>query len=255
MLQSNMFTRRTAIIGGIAASTILIPSKAYACPKTFRVIVSLADNKNQGLVPIKASLGNGQNPANNLYWGAMYGVKSYLKRQDNWKVSQTDSSLLKSPVLESLHLNYKNGDSGGFGFAEAWDGAHQKQATEYFMKLLLQPEDSLTIFVGHNPLMDVDVDFPRFAAKHAKQNKISGRKFAVIGCQSRSYFEKGIEATGHTPYVLTAGNMAPEAYVVEAIIRAWMEGKPAQGAREYAAAAYAKYQKIPLKNANWLFGV
>ncbi len=237
----------------MAASSTLIAKPAWACPKTIRVIVSLADNTHQGIVPIKASLGNGQDPKNNLYWGAMYGVKSYFKRQTGWSVTKTDTTHFNPHVLEALNFHIK--DQPFIGYAEAWDGAHQKEATEYFMKLLLRPEDSLTIFVGHNPLMDVDVDFPRFAAKHAAQNKNLERKFAVIGCQSKAYFEKGIAATGHTPYVLTNGNMAPEAYVVEAIIRAWLESKPAQTAREYAAKAYAKYQKIPLKNANWLFDV
>jgi len=248
-----MISRRSAIVGGVAATASLMPTTALACPTTVRIIVSLADNQNQGIVPIQASLGNGQDPKNNLYWGALYGVKSYFKRQDGWKVSNADLEYFKEPVLEALQFQVK--DQSFVGYAEAWDGAYQKQATEYFMKLLLRPEDSLTIFVGHNPLMDVDVDFPRFAAKHAAQNKTSGKKFAVIGCQSRRYFEEGIKATGHEAYVLTAGNMAPEAYVVEAIIRAWMEDQPAKTARQYAAKAYSKYQKIPIKNSNWLFGV
>ncbi len=248
-----MLTRRSAIIGGLAATTAVIPRPAFACPKTVRIIVSLADNLNQGIVPVKASLGNGQDPKNNLYWGAMYGVKPFFKREGYTVESASKAYFPEGNILEFIEI-YKKEQYVPI-YAEAWDGAYQKQATQRFMDLLLRPEDSLTIFVGHNPLMDETVPFPKFAKKHVEQNKTGKRKFAVIACQSRQYFEDGIAATGHEPYVLTNGNMAPEAYVVEAIIRAWAEGKPAQTAREYAAEAYAKYQKIPLKNANWLFGV
>jgi len=47
---------------------------------TVHVFVALADNKNQGIVPVPARLGNGQDPANNLYWGAAFGVKTFFKR-------------------------------------------------------------------------------------------------------------------------------------------------------------------------------
>jgi len=249
-----MISRRFAIIGGVAASTTLLPHTALACPTTVRIIVSLADNTNQGIVPIKASLGNGQDPGNNLYWGALYGVKSYFKRQEEYEVKQSRSNAyLLEGILEKIEIF----DTKSYThiFAEAWDGARQKEATEYFMNLLAKPKDSLTIFVGHNPLMDTTVPMPDLSRQQLKYNKAKGRKFAVIACQSRSYFEERIEAAGHVPYVLTAGNMAPKAYVVEAIVRAWLENQPAQIARKYAAEAYAKYQKIPLKNANWLFGV
>ncbi|MGC6431949.1 MAG: hypothetical protein ACON5F_12965 [Jejuia sp.] len=39
--------------------------------KTIHVYVALCDNINQGIVPVPAKLGNGQDPKNNLYWGAM----------------------------------------------------------------------------------------------------------------------------------------------------------------------------------------
>lgn len=247
-----MINRRHMIAGGFAVSAIsLFPTNARACGQTIRVIVSLADNQNQGIVPIPAKLGNGQDTKNNLYWGAMYGLKTFIKRETDWRVSETRPTT--SGILEQISVSGKGLEPPLK--AEAWDGARQRQATKLFMRLLQYPEDSLTIFVGHNPLMDEIVTFPKLSQKQIDENKIYKKKFAVIACQSRKYFEDGIKATGHEPYVLTAGNMAPEGYVVEAIIRAWIEGGSAQTAREYAAKAYAKYQKIPIKNANWLFGV
>jgi hypothetical protein len=44
------------------------------------VFVALCDNKYQGIVPVPAKIGNGQDPLNNLYWGAAYGIKSFFKK-------------------------------------------------------------------------------------------------------------------------------------------------------------------------------
>src|SRR5215510_12112818 len=42
------------------------------------VFVALADNVNQGIVPVSASLGNGDNAKTNLYWGAAFGVRTFF---------------------------------------------------------------------------------------------------------------------------------------------------------------------------------
>jgi len=48
--------------------------------KVVHVFVALCDNEHQGIVPVRAELGNGRDPRTNLYWGAMYGVKTYFSR-------------------------------------------------------------------------------------------------------------------------------------------------------------------------------
>ncbi len=47
---------------------------------TIHIIVALCDNKYQGIVPVPKTIGNGQDPKNNLYWGTAYGIKTYFKR-------------------------------------------------------------------------------------------------------------------------------------------------------------------------------
>ena len=49
-------------------------------PLRVHVTVALCDNASQGIVPVPAAIGDGDDPRTNLYWGAMYGVKSWLKR-------------------------------------------------------------------------------------------------------------------------------------------------------------------------------
>jgi hypothetical protein len=47
--------------------------------------------------------------------------------------------------------------------------------------------------------------------------------------------------------------MAPEAYTLKAALDAWIAGESAEGTRERAAAAYAKYQKCSMVAARRLF--
>src|SRR5215470_8686043 len=57
---------------------------AESSPRTVHVFVALADNVNQGIVPVPAKLGNGEDPEHNLYWGAAAGVKTFFARSADW---------------------------------------------------------------------------------------------------------------------------------------------------------------------------
>ena len=48
--------------------------------KTIHIFVALCDNKYQGIVPVPKAIGNGQDHNNNLYWGALYGIRTYFKK-------------------------------------------------------------------------------------------------------------------------------------------------------------------------------
>src|ERR1044072_9085598 len=50
------------------------------------VFVALADNVNQGIVPVSASLGNGDNAKTKLYWGAAFGVRTFFSKNKDWEV-------------------------------------------------------------------------------------------------------------------------------------------------------------------------
>ena len=65
----------------VMAVTIIV----QAAPRTVHVFVALCDNANQGIVPVPATLGNGQDPQRNLYWGAMFGVKTFFGKSADWK--------------------------------------------------------------------------------------------------------------------------------------------------------------------------
>ena len=59
--------------------------------KSIHVFVALCDNVHQGIVPVPVSIGNGQKPSTNLYWGCGYGIKTYFKKSQEWKLLKTSS--------------------------------------------------------------------------------------------------------------------------------------------------------------------
>lgn len=233
----------------------MLSSKAIATGiKQARIIVSLADNANQGIVPIKSSLGNGQDPKSNLYWGALYGAKTYFERMKGWSVESGSSE--NPSILDSFELLNAEYPSTRILF-EAWDGAKQKQAVSaYFQDLRneISPNE-LVCFVGHNALMDLFIaDMP--ALKSTRDANITRRrKGVVIACQSSPYFEPHHDQLGVESYVMTWGLMAPEAYVLEGLLNAWLKNENSNAARSRAATQYARYQKIPIRSAKRLFGV
>src|ERR671918_2808728 len=77
--------------------------------RVIHVLVALCDNENQGIVPVPAHLGNGEDPERNLYWGAAYGVKTYFSRSKDWaKVAEFQEP--KDDVLERIVFRHKTHD-------------------------------------------------------------------------------------------------------------------------------------------------
>jgi hypothetical protein len=103
-----------------AALPDLSEKAAHNSVKVIHVFVALADNVNQGIVPVAAALGNGDDPARNLYWGAAFGVKRFFGKNRNWL---SVSSLVRSSseaVLE--RVVFKHGDQNVFLVADAYRG-------------------------------------------------------------------------------------------------------------------------------------
>jgi hypothetical protein len=221
-------------------------------PLLAHVIVCLADNRHQGIVPVKPKLGNGQDPGNNLYWGAKYGVKTYLLKS-GWK-RVADKTPLPKGMLDRLvlHDKLKRGKTEVDAriIAEAWDGREIKKATVRFLEMAAGHESKAHVvaYVGHDGLMDFELEAKPQAKKDAPP-----RSAAVFACASREYFQDILEDVGAHALVLTNGLMCPEAYTLDAVLQAWFSGADAQDAREAAARAYQRYQKCSQKAARELF--
>ena len=231
--------------------------KAKKEPMVVHLLVPLCDNEHQGIVPVSKSLGNGMSLRTNLYWGALYGVKTHFKRSKNWKLilSQKDIS---DVVLE--RVVFKRGNT--YIVADAYRGDKMKEALlDYFNSiagekigevkvknktLLLYKDADLTILNGHNGLMDY-----RVSLIESEDDKV--RETMVIGCKSYVYFEKHFKSAKAYPLVTTTNYMAPEAYVLEALIDSWAKLNSSANMRKSAGKAYNKYQKCGLKGATRLF--
>jgi hypothetical protein len=108
----------------------IIPVFVDTSYKTIHILVALCDNKYQGIVPVPARIGNGQDPANNLYWGCGYGIKTYFKKSKEWKLISTqskDSMMLERLVFKHVSKKY-------YLVADAYDGKYIKDCTQQFLR-------------------------------------------------------------------------------------------------------------------------
>lgn len=239
-------------------------------PVVVHVVVALCDNKNRGIVPVSAELGNGQDPRSNLYWGALYGVKAHFSRQ-GWKrvaVEKPDDERILERVLFSRTVPRGERDVPVYVVADAWDGAEIRPALQRFLamsagndnEVLTIAEGStgtevraggeahLIAYIGHNGLMDFEL--PKPSGSPADRSVSSS---LVLACASKPYFLDYLELVDSHPLLLTTGLMAPEAYTLDAVVRAWVNGGAMEAVREAAAGAYHQYQKCGLQAARGLF--
>jgi hypothetical protein len=229
-------------------------------PLIVHVTVALCDNKHQGIVPVPPAIGNGQDPRNNLYWGADYGLRSWMLRHEQWqKVNATGAR--PAAVLERLVLRKAIGGRVVYLVADAWDGAEIRGAIDDFLasaaglrhgtvttsdgtSLGTGSDADIIAYVGHNGLMDFAHTAFVAAAGGPHPRSI------VLACASRQYFEPLLQRAGSKPLLLTTGLMAPEAYTLGAAIDAHVRHGDVH---EASAQAYQAHQKCGIKGARRLF--
>ncbi len=186
------------LLAGISLSAQVLP------PRTVHVFVALADNEHQGIVPVPARLGNGLDPAHNLYWGAGAGVKTFFARSSDWELLKC----WEKPKLEVLErCVFKHRQAEVYLVADAYRGDEIRQAIiDFFdaaagaspekIKLSTAPAAALTIrggsnlvvYMGHDGLMDFRLPlFPR------KKNEIH-RDVIILACASKQYFAEALRA-------------------------------------------------------------
>lgn len=236
--------------------------------RVVHVIVCLADNQHQGIVRIPDDLGDGQNPRTNLYWGAMYGTKTYLQRSDRWRLVRT-AATNEGVVLERCVFVHRTADPALYLVAEAYDGRAMKDALLGFFgfaagghprrvsfadsgePITCGSAADLICFIGHNGLMEVNLDdhLPKRARGPQPEQAV------VLACRSKPHFAGKLAGLGCEPLVVTTGLMAPEAYTLDALVDAWAGGADAAATRRAAADAYAKYQRCSVTAARRLFDV
>ena len=235
---------------------------AQAAVRVVHVFVALADNQNQGIVPVSPRLGNGDAPASNLYWGAAFGVKSYFRASSDWKMVSAGPGP-QAAVLERCVFQHRSGSI--YMVADAYRGRNIREAVTNFLyatagihsQLLTIQASAVTLpidggadliaYVGHDAFMDFQI-VPISAAEGSRT-----RTVIVLACASKSYFKPYLKHIGANPLLWTTGLMAPEAYTLKAAVDGWIAGEDGNTIRMRAAQAYDKYQHCGLGAAQRLF--
>lgn len=223
--------------------------------KTIHIFVALCDNKYQGIVPVPAKIGNGQDPGNNLYWGCGFGVKAYFKNSKDW-------ALLKTQKLDAVRLErlvFKHTRSNFYLIADAYDGKYIQKCTKDFLQsssgqvkdtlmtgnrvIGIAGNSKLVAYIGHDGLMD----FQLTETFNNVDNK--KRDIIILACYSKKYFSPHLKNANVNQLVWTTGLMAPEAYIIHDAITAYTNKETNERIRTRAALAYSKYQKCSEKAA------
>jgi len=238
----------------------LIASVVHAAPektpardpavKSVRVFIALCDNKTQGVAPVPPAIGDGDRADTNLYWGCTEGFGSWFGKSKRWK--QTKRAANPEPrILE--RRSYLHAGGKMTLQVEAWRGSDIKDCLAAFEACLAGGGHDLVAFIGHNGLMDFDLDLPAGkegeAAKAAKKQSDA----IVLCCKSRAWFGPRLKKIGVRPVLLTEQFMYPGAFILHDALDAWIAGKDRAAIRMAAARAYAGNQKISVKAAAGVF--
>ncbi|MCX8579250.1 hypothetical protein J3U35_07360 [Gilliamella sp. B2717] len=242
---------------------LVLSFSCFADPKVIHVVVALCDNKYQGIAPVPAAIGNGQDPKNNLYWGAAYGFKTYFGKQKEWQVVQINKPD-DDKILEEIIYKHRSKDV--YLIAQAYNGKYIDDTIDDFIeysagkkqssftidnkKITAGGKADLVVYIGHNALMEWS--WHKFLPDSWRWETLSNdareqqksRYAAVFACKSQKYFSKPLSRLGISPLILTMHLMAPEAYSVHAMIDAWLKGESKANIRLKVATAYSKYQKL-----------
>lgn len=245
---------------------LLLLTASIACAqnsaiRTVHIFVALADNQHQGIVPVAAILGNGEDPEHNLYWGSAYGVKTFFSHSADWERIRCGDKP-KAEILERCIFKYRTANV--YLIADAYRGLEIRQAILDFLdsaagdgadyvtvssgtiKVPIRGGANLAAYAGHDGLMDFQLTrFPH-------QKNQNHRDAIVLACASKQLFAEPLRASGAYPLIWTTGLMAPEAYTLKSALDGWIAGETNDQIRDRAAGAYDKYQKCGVRAAHRL---
>ncbi|MCA9623854.1 MAG: hypothetical protein KC731_32755 [Myxococcales bacterium] len=230
-------------------------------PLVVQVVVPLCDDAQ--IACGGHGLGSPRNLKSNLYWGALYGAKRFFSRKGSGYEAVEESTpegLLERAVFRRRVAGARWGRRGEVEVLvvlDAIDGARIDDAIDRFAStatgggtVTLRDGRKLAVhavgYAGHNRLMD---------GKKLPPPASAGKPLPsfVFACLSERFFAEPLRAAGAQPLVLTRAFMAPEGYVVEAMVRSLGENRSREEARARVVAAYAKWQKLSVTSASRLF--
>jgi len=240
---------------------LLFLAPCAAADRVIHLFVALCDNASQGIQPVPAKIGNGDDPANNLYWGCNDGVRTVFSRSKTWKKLAAADPDGEGPVLE--RLVFRNEAAKAWLVADAYRGREIKACLADYLaalagtlpgeavageqKIAAGGAADLVVFAGHNGLMEFELPLPAAAPENKPKTTIA------LCCLSQAFFSSYLQDLQAEPLLLTTQLMYPAAQVLHESIGGWLAGRDAAACRQLAAAAYAKNQRISVKAAAGVF--
>jgi hypothetical protein len=205
----------------------------------------------------------------NIHWGAIFGARRFLERKGSEfkriSLGAVDSVILERAVYrrEVKAKRWGLSRSGNVEQIVVLDAVHGSSIDQAVLGFWGKATggEKLTIddggktrqlrvhvagYVGHNRMMD-GLGLPK-----ASTPKRALSSF-VLACYSENYFGQALEDAGSKPLVMTRQLMAPEGYVLEAVLKGLGDGASPRDIRQRTVAAYAKWSKLPLGQASWIF--
>ncbi len=209
-----------------------------------------------------AKLGDGDNPATNLYWATTPGFGYWFRRKGSgWtEVSVEKENTGDADVLEKRTYRRtiatpaawrKRGAPKRYELVvviRAWRGsAIDRALAAYAADISGKGTDAqLVAFVGHNRLMDID-EF----AWPAPGSDVKGT--IAIACATAPYMKDTVSAATRVPLLMTSGLLFANAAPLEASVLAFARGGGYAAIRRDAATAYAGVQKRPVARVQGTF--
>lgn len=228
----------------IGLAFIACDADAFAGTTSIQVFVALADNASQGISPVPARIGNGDDADANLYWGASEGFKSIFARSKSWQLEKTEAN----PSAQILdRRTYRHAIKDCTLVAEAWRGKNLHQCLEAFFTSLQDRKCDLTAFIGHNGLMDEPVAVSVLSPAAQPTDAI------ILCCVSGSFFKPHLEALKARPVLTTEQLMYPGSFILRDTLEVWLRKGSRPEIRMSAAKAYAANQGISIKSAMGVF--
>lgn len=240
--------------------------KDLAAGRPLVVHVTVALCSNDQIDCGSAIAGRAGNLSHNVYWGAIFGARRFLEmKSSGWQrlsLGKVDDTLLeravyrrmvpakrwglqrKQPVEQLVVLDAVHGQRIDQAVSGFWAGATGGE------QLTIDGRGPLTVhvagYVGHNRLMD-GLELPD------RTESASAIPSFVLACYSESYFGKKLRRAGSRPLVMTKQLMAPEGYLLHAVLTGVGDGADQKEIRQRAVQAYAKWQKLSHGAASWIF--
>ena len=225
--------------------SIFLTLSAFA-ERNIEVLVCLCDNEHQAIAKVGKAIGNGMDPAGNLYWGCSDGLSSYFKKSKKWKLIETKKPE-DNPILVTLKFQHHSGKATLI--AHAYRGDKMKTCIEdFFTKTRDAGKNNLVAFIGHNGMMDNAITLPKAAPESDEKSES-----IILGCLTDSYFTKPLASMNSKPLLMTKSLMYPGSFILHDALEVWLKDGSKKEIREAAAKAYAKNQKISTKGARTIF--